>query len=207
MALRLPRLPINFRIVDEQGAATVAFQLWWQSVADAIEENINGIEVALEAAGIALDAAAAADAAAIAAATAADNAQAAADTAQDSANAADAQSSLANSYVSTNPLSAVDAGADTTINIAAHTRIYGNGSSVSANAGSLTGRAYSTTYWVYYDDPARAGGAVTYQSTTTEADAAQTGDRHVVGKVTTPAAAAPPATGSPVRPPGAGAIP
>lgn len=148
-----------------------------------------------------LDAAtAAAQAAADAANTAAGNAQTAADTAE-------AQSSLANSYVDANPLSASDAGASATINIAAHNRIYGNGDTVAVSAGSLTGRAYSTTYWVIYSDPSRAGGAVVYSTVTNEAAAAQTGDTHVVGKITTPAAAAPPASGHPVRPPGAGAIP
>jgi hypothetical protein len=61
---------------------------------------------------------------------------------------------------------------------------------VAVSGGTLTARAYSTDYFIYYDDPTRAGGAVTYQSTTSEATAAQIGDRHTVGEILTPAALA-----------------
>jgi hypothetical protein len=203
MAIQLPRLRQSIPITDDGRPPSAQHILEWQEAMQAIEDALNqilAIPVIEEA--LALVAAATADAQA-----AADAANAAAGVAQGAADAAEAQSSLANSYVDANPLSALDAGANTTINIAAHNRIYGNGSSVAVSAGSVTGLAYSTTYWVVYSDPSRTGGAVVYSTVTNEAAAAQTGDTHVVGKITTPAAAAPPASGHPVRPPGAGAIP
>lgn len=147
------------------------------------------------------------DTATQAATTAATNAQTAADNAQTAADTTTAASSLANSYPTGLTLSAADAGTDATITVSSHTRVYGNGTSVSVAGGTITGQPYSTTLYVYYDDPARAGGTVTYQATTSDTTAAQAGNRHVVGQVTTPAAAGGPAPGKPVRPPGSGAIP
>lgn len=98
-----------------------------------------------------------------------------------------------------------DAGTDVTISIAAHTRYYSDVSSVSVNSGTLTGAAYNTVYYIYYDQTSRAGGAVTYQKTTN----ANTGmsnkvaGRHFCGKITTPAAAAADTTGA-VNPPSGG---
>lgn len=188
--LKLPRLATNFRIVDDKGLATVEFQLFWQEAMEAVEEAFNGIAGALVAAGIALDAA--------------DVALAAADAAQTAADETTASSSLASSYVTGLTVSAVDAGSDATIDISAHTRVYATNppTSVSVNAGSVTGLAYSTVYYIYYDQASRAGGAVTYQVSTDVNDVAQINDRHSVATATTPAAAAPPNDGSPVLPPG-----
>lgn len=200
--LNLADIQQNQAIVDGDNRPTGWFVRLFNNNNRLLKSIINQIIAipAIEQALIDLDAAtAAAQAAADAATTAAGNAQGAADAAQQ-------QTDLANSYVDANPLSASDAGSDATISIAAHSRIYGGGASVAVDAGSVTGLAYSTTYWVYYDDPARAGGAVVYQVTTSETVAAQTGDRHVVGAARTPAALAPPNTGAPVRPPGAGTV-
>jgi hypothetical protein len=185
VTLELPRLPPT---QPEWGA----FQIWWQQVVEAIETQEGRQDDAI-----------AAIAAAQAAATAANTAAATANAA-----AADitAQASLSDSYVTGLTISATDAGSNATITISAHSRVYpqpdGSNVTVSVNSGSLTGRAYSTDYWIYYDDPTRAGGAVTYQSATSQASAAQTGDRHSVGAVTTPAAAGAPKTGRTVQPPG-----
>ena len=142
-----------------------------------------------------------------AAQAAADAANAAAATANDAAAANKAATALQGSYVSPdNILSAKDNGTSTEIDIAAHTRVYSDGTSVVVDLGAITGLAYSTTYYIYYDDPSRTGGSVSYQSTTDSTVAAQTGDRHTVGSVETPAAAAPPATGVAVRPPGVGTL-
>lgn len=139
-----------------------------------------------------------------------DAATAAAQAAADNANAAATETtnvtSLANSYVSGLTLTGTDAGANATITISDHMRVYGDGTSVAVTGGSLTGLAYDTLYYIYYDQPSRAGGSVTYLSTTTASTAAQTGDRHVVGSTTTPLAAGTPIDGQPVLPPGAGAI-
>lgn len=207
MALKLPRLPRNVPLIDANGAATLQFQRWWQDLAQTIEthEGFQDAIIGLEEATVAAqEAADAANTAATDAATAATDAQTAADGAQAAADATTAQNNLTNSYPSTNPLSATDAGANATITIAGHNRIYGDGTTVAITGGSLTALAYSTEYFVYYDDPTRAGGAVTFVSTTSATTAAQTGDRHLVGSVTTPAAAAPPTTGEAVQPPGVG---
>jgi hypothetical protein len=203
MTLRLERLQRGVAYFDKEGRATVQFQLHWQRTMEAIEASVNGIQTAL-------DAAAAADAAALAAQTAADGAntaaagaQSAADGAQTAADTANANTALIGSYVTGLTLSATDAGTDASIAISGHTRAYGDGTTATVTGATLTGRAYSTDYWVYYDQATpRIGGAVTYQTTTSEATAAQTGDRHFVGKVTTPAGGTGPTTGAGVRPPG-----
>lgn len=155
-------------------------------------------------------AAAAANAAAIAANAAAASANAAAATAQDTADEVAAVSELANSYVSGITITATDAGTDVTVTMSAHTRHYpqpdGSVSNVAVNGGSITALAYSTNYYIYYDQASRAGGAVTYQATTSDTTAAQIGDRHTVGFVSTPAAAGPPSGGTGTKPPGSGTL-
>jgi hypothetical protein len=205
VAFTLPRLP--------PGVVSPEFQVWWQQVVEAVESEVGALEAA-DAANAAAVAAAAAAAAANAAATAAGAAAATANTAaaaaQTTADDITTASTLANSYVTGLTLSAADAGADVTITISAHTRHYpqpdGSTVSVAVSGGTLTARAYSTDYFIYYDDPTRAGGAVTYQSTTSEATAAQTGDRHTVGEILTPAALAAATDGSGTRAPGVGTI-
>jgi hypothetical protein len=105
-------------------------------------------------------------------------------------------------------LTASDAGSNATITIAAHTRFYGDETSLAVAGGSLTGLAYSTIYAVYYDDSTRADTTPTYVSTTTinEAQNNYVAGRHLVGTVTTPAAAGPPTSGG-TSPPGSGYTP
>ena len=203
MAFNLPTLP--------PGEFTpTQFQIWWQQVTDAIETQIISLADAVAAIAAAQAAADAANTAAAAADAAATSAQTAADTAQGTADDIAAASELANSYVTGATISAADAGTDVTISISAHTRSYpqpdGSTVDVAVSAGSVTGQPYSSLIYVYYDDPARAGGAVTYAATGSEATAAQIGDRHTVGAVNTPAAAAPPSSGGYTRPPGPGSI-
>lgn len=188
MTFRLPRLPRSVQITDSDGGPSIDFQRWFQSAMIQIETSLNAVQDALDAAAVADAAAAAADAAAVTANTAATNVTSA--------------QNLIDSYVTGITITATDAGSDATINISAHTRVYADGTSVSVNSGSLTGLSYSTLYYIYYDDADRAGGAVTYVATATDTDAVQTGNRHVVGSVTTPAAAAPDETGGYVRAPG-----
>lgn len=206
----LPRLPPNLRIVGPDGAPTLEFSVYWQRVLEAIERLVTDVADALQNVIDLNDliteantAIAAADAAAAAAATAASTAQTVADNVS-------ASTELAQSYVSGLTLSASDAGADATITISAHTRHYpqadGTTTTVSVNAGSVTGQPYSTFIYLYYDDPARAGGAVTYAATPSATTAAQTGVRHTVGGVQTPAAAGPPSAGAGTRPPGTGTL-
>jgi hypothetical protein len=196
VAFTLPRLPMD-------GGTDAERQVWWQEVVEAIEAQEGRQDDAIAAI-------AAAQAAADAANTAAAAADAAAASAQSTADDITAVNALGTSYVTGVTITATDAGADVTITVSAHTRHYpqpdGSTVDVAVSGGNLTGRAYSTTYYVYYDDAARAGGAVTYQTTTSEATAAQIGDRHTVGGVETPAAAGPPKTGGYTSPPGPGQI-
>lgn len=195
MAFTLPRI----------SSTTVSpeFQVWWQQVVEAIEESLNSLQDAIDAVAAAQAAADAANLAAAAANTAATNAQ----TTADDISAGD---SLAKSWVTGLTLSATDAGANVTITISGHTRHYpqpdGSTLDVAVTGGTLTARSYSTDYFIYYDDAARAGGAVSYQSTTSEATAAQVGDRHTVGEIVTPAALAAPTDGAGTRAPGVGTI-
>lgn len=134
------------------------------------------------------------------------DATAAAAAANDAAGASASASALANSFPDGLTISAADVGASVTVTISAHTRKYpqadGTTASVSVNGGTVTGLAYSTGYQIYYDDAARTGGVVAFFATTDPATAAQTGNRHSVGAIATPAAAAPPTDGKGVPPPG-----
>jgi hypothetical protein len=189
MPLILPRLP-------QSEPSWPDFQIWWQEMATAIEENFNSLE------SVALD-----TATALAAANAASDA---ADNATSVAEEVSTQNVLAGSWVTGLALSAASAGASATINISAHIRHYpqadGSIVDVAVNAGSVTGLAFSTLYYLYYDDPALAGGAVVYHATTVENDAAMIGDRHTVGAVKTPASGGAGTSGSGTRPPGTRAV-
>jgi hypothetical protein len=196
MPLVLPRLP-------QTEPNWTQWQVWWDEVATAVETSFTGLEDTVAAIAAAQAAADAANAAAAAA-------DAAADAAQDTADAITSEAALSGSYVSGLTLSAADAGTDATITISGHTRHYtqpdGSTDDYAVTGGNVTGLAYDTLYYIYYDDAARDGGAVTYVATTTEATAAQIGDRHTVGAIRTPVAAAPPTSGSGTRPPGTRAV-
>lgn len=84
------------------------------------------------------------------------------------------------------PLTASDAGASASINVAQFT-VQGGFGTVVYNAGSVTGLAFSTTYYVYVDDPTYSGGAVSYFATTTASVVTASKDRVYVGFITTPA--------------------
>lgn len=187
---RLPRLPKG-RIVDpETGNPATAFTVYWQKLLEA-QEATDAAQNQLIA----------------------DVSDLLADIillneliteAEEIIEQATTGSELTNSYVDGLTVSATDAGSNATITISAHDRIYpktdGTTTTVAVSGGALTGLAYSTAYWVYYDQPSRAGGAVTYVASTSPT--AQIGDRHNVTAVTTPAAAGPPVPGNPALPPG-----
>jgi hypothetical protein len=205
----LPKLERSIQIVEENGTATYTYHMFWQTfvktlaqILTTLEENVDAIEEALEAAGIALDAAETAQAAAEAAQTAADTANTAAETAQDAVTEATNSASLLNSGTNNCVLTATDAGTDASITISAHDRFYADGTTVGVNGGTVTGLSYTTLYFIYYSDPSRAGGAVSYVATTNSNDAAQLGDVHYVGSIMTPAAAASNTSGSPNPAPG-----
>lgn len=187
-------------IVDSQGRATMQWQANFQNVIANLQGQIDAITQAQAAADLA-------NAAASAAQSAADAADTAAGVAQNAADSANATAAITSSYVTGATITGTDSGSDVTVTISGHTRVYADGVSVPVSAGSITGLSYSTDYFIYYDQPSRAGGSVTYQATTSSSTAAQIGDRHLVGSVTTPAAASPPTGGRYVEPPGVGNIP
>jgi hypothetical protein len=195
MTFRAEPIQNTIAIVDKDGRPSFHFQRLWMSLQTTMVERIAA-EFGLTAATVVAQQAAddAAAAAAVASTAAAD-----AQTAADNVGGA---SSIATSGVTGLALTATDAGADATITISAHDRVYGGGVTVPVLGGSITGLAYSTDYWVYYDQPSRAGGAVTFVATTNVNTAIQTGDRHSVGAVRTPAAAAPAVDGNINYPPG-----
>jgi hypothetical protein len=181
VSLQLPRLPTKYT-PDE-------FQFWWQQIAEAIEAN----ELRQDEAIAAIEAAQAA----------ADNANAAAAAANEAAEEITAGTALSTSFVENFTPPVVSADNTGLVTIANHDRHYGDGTIVAVTGDTLaTGEASPTRVHIYYSDPSRAGGAVTYQYSTDEADAAQIGDVHNVGAVEIPAAGT--QSGGYARPPGYG---
>ena len=197
---KLPKLQRSIRFVDKDGFPTIPAIQWWDAFVNRIETQENSQDALLAAL-------AAVNAAVVVVEAAAASASADAATAQSAAAGANSVASLTNSGVTGVTITATDAGANVTVTISAHTRVYGDGTSVAVNAGSVLALAYSTLFYIYYDQASRLGGAVTYLATTSVFTAAQTGNRHLVGKVTTPAAAAPATVGNEVQVPGLGNIP
>ena len=154
MAIKLPRLPIGWQATPE------LFERYWDTAMTQIESSINGILAATAAAAAANTAATNANAAAATATTAAATAQTSATTANTAATAVTKQSNIASSYVTGCTITATDAGANVTVTVSAHTRVYADGTSVAVNAGSITAIAYSTKFYIYYDQVSRLGGAV-----------------------------------------------
>jgi len=95
-----------------------------------------------------------------------------------------------------NPITGHDAGSNATINVASFTLLTSGNGAVSENSGSVTGLSYSTLYYVYFDDPTLAGGAVTYHATTTKTTAINGAGRFFIGSILTPAATAPDTVGN-----------
>lgn len=185
------------------------FQVWWQLAKSAIDANIEDLQSQVTAIAAAQAAAAAAQASANAAQTTATTANTNAAAAQSTANTVKRDDSITASYPAPGTvLSASDAGSSATISVAAHTRVYGDISSVSVSAGSVTGLAYLTDYYVYYDDPTRAGGAVTYHADTNANHALpnKAAGRHFVGKITTPASGGGATSGGASAPAGGGGV-
>src|SRR6266404_5043583 len=65
----------------------------------------------------------------------------------------------------TNPLTATDAGASATINVAAFSLVLAGITTINYLSGAITGLSYNTLYYIYFDDIAEVGGTVTYNAT------------------------------------------
>lgn len=181
--LSLQKLGRLDRAILAKGFDSVEFQLRWQRALEAIEDAVNAINTQVN------------SNTAIIAALQATSAQAQA--ANDNAATVDTRTSIEGSYP--DPTKVLTASGDGTVTISAHTRRYTDGTSVSVNAGSVSGLLNETKYTIYYTDAAREGGAVTFAATT--AVVAQADNVHVVGRVEIPASGAGNNTGeSPTAP-------
>lgn len=89
------------------------------------------------------------------------------------------------SLQSTIPLTASSNAVVAEIQIGSHTLHYG-GLTLSYNSGTIAGLSPNTDYYVYTDDSALGGGAVTYQATTNYINLAASKDRYLVGAIRTP---------------------
>lgn len=181
--LTLPSLSLSQRIVNtSSGLPDPAFAQSFNNTITMLVQSISNLDnVVTEMTGVSTSL--------TSAQTAITTAQTTATGAATQAAALAAQVSLANSFAipSTN-LSATANTTAATVSIAATVRHYFDGSTAAVSAGSIGNLALSTTYWVYYSDPSHAGGAVTYQASTTASDAAQLNGVHCVGKIVTPTA-------------------
>lgn len=222
MSVKLPRLPTNWQ------AQPQLLERYWDLTMTQIEGILTQllelpiIKQAIEDAQAAADAAASDAANAQLTATVAQStantalsdaatAQATADAANTAASGAgtDATASLTeqsivNSYPSGgSPL--IESDSLGSITIDAHNRVYGN-PSINPTV-SVFGDTFSTTavagdiVRIYYDDPSRSGGSVTYQYTIDPAaPPVQSGSRHSVGAVVIPTTGT--TSGIPLGPPG-----
>lgn len=201
--LKLERLPRGYAIVDANGKPVLSFQSWWQRTMAAIEGQEASQDAIL----------------ADLAATQADLAAAQADivaqlalivAAQSDATTALRRVAIAGSYTTAGALlTATDAGSDATITIADHTRYYSADTdypAVAITGAALTGLAYSTQYFVYYDDTTLADTTPTFIATTdgTIAQANYAAGRHPLGPATTPASGGGGTSGGGGSPPGGG---
>jgi hypothetical protein len=169
LAAVLDTLSAGEAIVDQQGRPTRRFQQIWQNAMDAIKDAFTaqgGSITELQAIYAGINAA-----------------QATGATAIQTANDTRAEINLTTSY--TDPVGVGTASSAGTVTIAAHDRVYGDETSVSVNAGSVSGFASRAYVTVYYTDPAREGGAVAYSGTT--GAVSQTGDTHIVWQGSIPA--------------------
>lgn len=181
---KLDRLTRSERITNPDGTVSVRFQTIWQRTMEAIENAFDELATRQEG-----------DSALLAEIRAA---QQLAQSANDIASTSFKQSSLETSY--TDPLQTLSASSSGTIGISAHQRVYGDGTRVSVNAGSVSGFNQGDYVTVFYVDAARSGGAVTYQAST--GTVSQTGTTHIVGQVAIPQAGEPDAGGTGPAPPG-----
>lgn len=123
-----------------------------------------------------------------------------------------AEQALINSYTDPTVTMSAQTQADGTVvvTILNHSRVYADPAMtrVAVTGGTLTGLALNSQYYVYYDDPLRRGGVVTYQYTMDNTVAAQVNGRHSLGGIATGGATdTDPIDGGGVSPPGSSRVP
>lgn len=193
--VKLPRLATGW---DKQPQL---FERYWNEAMSTIEANIDKL---LQLPIIQEQVQAVADAAENAQ-TAADTANAAADTANAAASAITSESSLVNSYPSGFTVPLISADSLGNITIANHSRVYGNSAlnpTVAVTGATITtGATPGQIIRIYYSDPAKIGGSVSYLYTVDPTPPiAQTGNYHSVGAVEIPVSSSAP--GKELGPPG-----
>lgn len=180
MTIRLPRLEPGVPIVDPAaGRPTVAFVQWWGKVCTILESQESTQDGIIEELAEQLAAIVAADAKAEAA-------QETADEALEAEGGLSAETSLKLSYPVDISISSTDTGIEAEVTVTSHTRRYGNGDEVAVD-GVVFSDAYGLLIYIHYDDPTRAGGAVSYGATLVREDAyssAANPNRHYVGEIT-----------------------
>jgi hypothetical protein len=189
--IKLPRLPLGW-----QNQPTL-FERYWDNAMSRIEESLNQL----------LDLPIIQDALATVSAAAA-NANAAAANANVAANSVASESSLVNSYIDTGSftpplISCTPLGV---VTIAAHTRVYGNpmlnpSAAVSSGSVTVSSAVAGDVLRIFYSDPAKSGGNVTYQATKDPAPPpVQGAGTHSVGSVVVPSSGS--STGNFIKNPG-----
>lgn len=179
--LRVPTLTQRDPIVTESRLPTTAFLRTMNDIIQRIVQVVNAVIDVLDIQDQLQAALTTAQEAIVVAQQAAEDAKDAADAAQAQADATKREASLVGSYIDPD---GVLSASPTTITIAAHTRRYADGTSAPVNAGTATATAPGEINYISYNDPMRAGGAVTY--IVTSDPPVQTGDTHVVGAVQIP---------------------
>lgn len=186
--IKLPRLLRGWREQPE------LLERYWDIAMSKLEDVLNQLLAipAIEAALADLD-------------TATQAAQDAADAANAAANSVTSESSLVNSYPTNYVGALISATSTGDVTIANHDRAYGDATlnpTVAVVGDTIsTGSVSPDVIRVYYIDPTRAGGAVTYLFTVDPADPpVQGGNVHSVGAVEIPAAGT--QNGNGVRNPG-----
>jgi hypothetical protein len=119
----------------------------------------------------------------------------------------DAEAALISSYTDpTSVLTSTTGTADSVIAVQNHKRVYADANKTTVNVvgTTITGLVPDKFYYLYYDDPTFAGGAVTIKYSLNNLDAAQTGGRHSLGSIATPKIGGEPETGGGPTPPGGG---
>lgn len=189
--INLPRLPVGYEKVPG------LFPRYWDQAMSNIEKAVNEV-LAIPAIQTAI----------AAANTAAANANAAAATAQNTANTQAQESSLVSSYIDPNSFTGdlISVSSTGSVTVKTHTRVYGNSTlnpsvSVTGATFSVSGVVSGDIIRIYYNDPTRAGGSVTYVTTVDpNPPLAQSGNTHSVGAGSVPGTGSTP--GKIIRPPG-----
>lgn len=182
--IKLDRLVRLEGITDSSGVPTIRFQTIWQRQCEAIERafgNQQGQITDLTAIIERLQ-----------------SVEELASVAVDTAQQVQLSTDTAGSWVEPSRVMSKAVGAP--IDVFSHTRVMPDGQRISVNGAMVSvNQAWSGAY-VYYDDPAKAGGNVTYIAS--ETAVAQLGGRFNVGYIRFPTAGQPPSLGNGPSPPG-----